>query len=121
MSFHLHNLHFSPTPSALAIGLAALVIVGVLCGLSWKRSPHPRRTALLESLRFLCTLLVVLLLWKPEWLTILHPETKPRIAILWDASKSMETLDAELPELFSPSHEVVTRAAWTAQALDSPL
>lgn len=121
MSFHLHNLHFSPTPSALAIGLAALVIVGVLCILSWKRSPHPKRTALLESLRFLCTLLVVLLLWKPEWRTILNPETKPRIAILWDASKSMETLDAELPALFSPQREVVSRAEWTRTALDSPL
>ena len=121
MSFHLHHLHFSPTPSALAIGLAALVIVGVLCVISWKRSPHPKRTALLESLRFLCTALVVLLLWKPEWRTILNPETKPRIAILWDASKSMETLDAELPELFSPTREVVTRAAWTEKALDSPL
>ncbi len=121
MSFHLQNLHFSPTPAALAIGLAALVIVGVLCVLSWKRSPHPKRTALLESLRFLCTLLVVLLLWKPEWRTILNPETKPRIAILWDASKSMETLDAELPELFSPQRDVVSRAEWTSNALDSPL
>ena len=121
MSFNLQNLHFSPTPSALAIGLAALVIVGVLCVVSWKRSQHPKRTALLESLRFLCTLLVVLLLWKPEWLTILNPETKPRIAILWDASKSMDTLDAELPELFSPKREVVPRAEWTRSALDSPL
>ena len=121
MSFHLHNLHFSPTPSALAIGLAALAVVGVLCVLSWKRSPHPKRTALLESLRFLCTLLVVLLLWKPEWLTVVHPETKPRIAILWDASKSMDTLDAELPQLFSPTREVVSRANWTEQALASPL
>lgn len=121
MSFNLQNLHFSPTPSALAIGLAALVIVGVLCVISWKRSPHPRRTALLESLRFLCTMLVVLLLWKPEWRTILNPETKPRIAILWDASKSMDTLDAELPELFSPKRDVVSRASWTEQALASPL
>ena len=121
MSFHLHNLHFSPTPSALAIGLVALAAIGVLCVLSWKRSPHPKRTALLESLRFLCTLLVVLLLWKPEWLTVVHPETKPRIAILWDASKSMDTLDAELPEIFSPKREVVSRAKWTEQALASPL
>ena len=103
MSFNLHNLHFSPTPVTLAIGLAALVFVAVLCVISWRRSPHPTRTGLLEGLRFLCTLLVVLLLWKPEWLTVIHPVTKPRIAILWDASKSMTTLDAELPELFSPT------------------
>ena len=121
MSFHLHNLHFSPTPATLAIGIGVLVLVAFLCVLSWKRSPHPKRTALLEALRFFCTLLVVLLLWKPEWLTILHPETKPRIAILWDATRSMDTLDAELPDLFSPKRGVVTRAEWTQAALDSPL
>jgi len=121
LSFHLYNLHFSTTPATLAIGLAALAIVGFLCILSWKRSPHPRRTAMLEGLRFFCTLLVVLLLWKPEWLTVLHPDTKPRIAILWDASKSMETLDAEVPQLFSPTEAIVSRAEWTQMALDSDL
>ena len=121
MSFHFYNLHFSPTPATLAIGLIVLAAVGVLCVLSWKRSPHPRRTALLESLRFICTLFVVLLLWKPEWLTILHPETKPRIAILWDASRSMQTLDAEMPDILSPQRGVVSRADWTRAALDSPL
>lgn len=121
MSFHIHNLHFSTTPATLAIGIAALVIVGVICVLSWKRSPHPRRTAVLEGLRFLVTLIVVLLLWKPEWLTVLHPHTKPRIAILWDASKSMDTVDAEMPQLFSPNRAVVSRHDWTRSALDSPL
>ena len=121
MSFNLQSLHFSPTPVTLAIGLVALVLVGALCYISWRRSPHPTRTALLEGVRFLCTLIVVLLLWKPEWLTIIHPQTKPRIAILWDASKSMETLDAELPELFSPTREVVSRAEWTKSALGSPV
>lgn len=105
----------------LAVGSLALAGMAVLCFLSWKRSPHPRRTALLESLRFLATLLVVLLLWKPEWLTVIRPETKPRIAILWDDSKSMTTLDAELPQLFSPSRAVVTRTEWVQTALKSPL
>jgi hypothetical protein len=121
LSFQLHNLHFSPTPATLAAGLAALVLVAVLCLLSWQRSPHPKRTALLESLRFLATLAVVLLLWKPEWLTVVHPETRPRIAILRDESKSMTTLDAELPDLFSPERKVVTREDWSRIALDSPL
>ncbi len=120
MSFHLHNLQFSPTAATLTLGLAALAVIGLLCFLSWKRSPHPRRAAVLEALRFLCTLLVVLLLWKPEWRTIIHPETRPRIAVLWDASKSMGTLDAEVPLLFSPGREVVSRADWTQLALKQP-
>ncbi|MGC4014204.1 MAG: hypothetical protein QM755_06745 [Luteolibacter sp.] len=58
MPFSLSNLHFSPTPVTLAVGLAALLAVIVLAILSWKRSPHPRRTALLEGLRVLATLIV---------------------------------------------------------------
>ncbi|TAE75213.1 MAG: hypothetical protein EAZ84_09730 [Verrucomicrobia bacterium] len=121
MSFHLQNLHFSPTPATLAIGLTSLVLIGALAVLACKRSPHPKRSAVLESLRFFCTLLVVLLLWKPEWLSVVHPETKPQIVILRDASKSMETLDAELPEFLSPEREVISRASWTNRILDSPL
>src|SRR5690606_3482396 len=69
-------------------------------------------------LRFLCTLLVVLLLWKPEWRSVIHPETRPRIAVLWDASRSMETLDAEVPQLFAPGREIVSRGECTRLALD---
>ena len=90
-------LHLSPTPVTLWIGIVALLVVAVLCVLSWKRSPHRGRTALLEILRFLAAAAVVLLLWQPEWRHILHPDTKPKIAILWDASKSMSTVDAQLP------------------------
>ena len=60
--------------------------------------PAPRSAPpLLECLRFLAALAVVILLWQPEWLTTVHPDTKPQIAILWDDSKSMTTIDATLP------------------------
>ncbi|MFD0896077.1 hypothetical protein KBB96_01190 [Luteolibacter ambystomatis] len=119
MPFTLSNLHFSPTPVTLVVGVAALLAVIVLAVMSWNRSPHPRRTAFLEGLRVLATLIVVLLLWKPEWLTITHPTTKPRIAILWDDSKSMTTLDATLPPSLSDKAEIVSRAEWVKRALDS--
>ena len=121
MSFHLHHLHFSPTPITLALGLIALVAIGVLCVLSWKRSAHRVRTGLLESLRFLITLIVVLLLWKPEWLTIVDPETRPRIALLVDASGSMTTLDAELPENIDANLKVVSRSEWIDQVINDDL
>ena len=103
-------LHLSPTPVTLWIGIVALLVVAVLCVLSWKRSPHRGRTALLEILRFLAAAAVVLLLWQPEWRHILHPDTKPKIAILWDASKSMSTVDAQLPPSLPPAGEVISRA-----------
>ncbi|MGL4401686.1 MAG: hypothetical protein ACRCXD_17635, partial [Luteolibacter sp.] len=114
-------LHFSPTPLTLWIGIIALILVGVLSVVSWKRSPHPRRTAALECLRFLSTLVVVLLLWQPEWLTTLHPDTKPQIAVLWDDSKSMSTIDAALPPELSNKAGIVSRAEWVRKALASDL
>lgn len=121
MSFSISNLHFSPTPLTLTIGLLALAFILALSVLSWQRSPHPRRTAILETLRVVSTLLVVLLLWKPEWLTITHPQTKPRIAILWDDSKSMSTVDAALPPSLSDKATIVSRADWVKKALGSDL
>ncbi len=114
-------LHLSPTPLTLWIGIPALVLVVALSVISWKRSPHPGRTAVLESLRFLSALAVVILLWQPEWLTTIHPDTKPQIAILWDDSKSMSTIDAALPPALSDQSRVVSRAEWVKTALASNL
>ncbi|MEY3897369.1 MAG: hypothetical protein RLZZ214_2890, partial [Verrucomicrobiota bacterium] len=114
-------LHLSPTPLTLWIGIIALVLVGALSVISWRRSPHPRRTGVLEALRFLATLAVVILLWQPEWLTTVHPDTKPQIAILWDDSRSMTTTDAALPPALSDKSEIVSRGAWVKKALASDL
>ncbi len=114
-------LQLSPTPFTLWIGIIALIVIAGLSLLSWKRSPHPRRTALLEGLRFLAGLSVVILLWQPEWITTIHPDTKPKIAILWDDSKSMTTIDAPLPPALSPQAAIVSRAEWVKMALASDL
>jgi hypothetical protein len=114
-------LHLTPTPITLWIGIIALLLIGGLAVFAWRRSPHRGRTAILESLRCLATLVVVILLWQPEWRTTLHPATKPRIAILWDDSKSMTTADAPLPPALSNTSAVVTRAEWVKKALAADL
>ena len=117
-------LHLNPTPITLWVGIAALIGVAVLCFVSWKRSPHPGRTAALEGLRFFIAVLVVMLLWQPEWKTVIHPTTKPKIVVLWDDSRSMETLDAELPEVLlgeGDEEEIVSRKDWVEKALGSDL
>lgn len=106
---------------ALVIGTLAAVIIGILCVVSYKRSPNKKRSLVLECLRFFIGLLVISLLWQPEWLTVINPTTKPRIAILWDDSKSMLSTDAQLPQLFSPKQEIVSRAEFTQQLLKSKL
>ena len=117
-------LHFNPTPFTLWLGIIALLGVAVLCFVSWKRSPHPGRTAGLEGLRFLIAALVVMLLWQPEWKTVINPTTKPKIAILWDDSRSMTTIDAALPAELSEDGVpggIVSRGEWVERALDSGL
>lgn len=105
-------LQFSTTPALIATGIAVWLAVAVFSFLIWTRSPHPARTAAVEALRLLIAALLVALLWKPQWRRIIEPDAKPEIAVLWDASGSMATLDAALPAEISAAREVVTRAAW---------
>lgn len=115
-------LHLNPTTFTLWLGIIVLLAVAALCIVTWRRSPHPGRTAGLEILRFFIAALVVILLWQPEWRTVIHPTEKPKIAILWDDSGSMETIDAQLPpELSEKTDEIVSRAAWVEKALASDL
>ena len=114
-------LHLSPTPLTLWTGIIALLVVGVLSFLTWKRSARRGRAAVLEIMRLLATLAVVILLWQPEWRTVIHPDTKPEIAILWDDSKSMSTIDATLPAALAEKAEIVSRADWVKRALASDL
>ena len=114
-------LHLTPTPLTLWVGILALVVVIILAVISWQRSPHRGRTAVLECLRILVAASVVILLWQPEWLTVIHPDSKPQIAILWDDSKSMTTVDAALPAILSDKSEIISRAEWVKKALTSDL
>ncbi len=114
-------LHLSPTTLTLWIGVIGLILVATLSVISWRRSPFPLRTGLLEGLRFLVALAVVILLWQPEWRITIHPDTKPQIAILWDDSKSMTTVDTTLQDILPATPEVVSRAEWVKQFLASDL
>lgn len=114
-------LDLSPTPVTLWIGSIALLLLGALSLLTWRRGAHRGRTAMLEILRMLAGLTVVLMLWQPEWRTIVHPNSKPKIAILWDDSKSMTTIDATLPPVLSDKVAIVSRAEWVKQAIASEL
>ena len=59
------------------------------------------------------------MLWQPEWRVITEPDSKPEIAILYDASKSTTTADALLPSELDPKQEIVTRKEWIKKVLAS--
>ena len=117
MNFSISNLTFSPSLALFIIGIVALVIIGGLCLTAWKRATRPLRTGLLEGLRFLIAVIIVLMLWKPEWRTVTYPEDKPEIAILWDGSESMTTEDAITPTWLDKNSTVTSRAEFIKQAL----
>jgi hypothetical protein len=114
-------LHFSPTPASLWIGIAALILAASLSLLAIKRSPRRKRTIALECLRMIVITSVVMMLWQPEWQKTLHPDTKPQIVILYDASKSMETIDASIPATPNSEAKVVSRAELSSTTLASEL
>ena len=97
--------------------MIALILAAALSTLAIARSLHRRRTTLLEGMRMLAIAVVVALLWQPEWRQILHPESKPQIAILHDASKSMETIDAGNTSGMGP--KVISRTEATTKILAS--
>ncbi len=115
MHFHIQNLHFAPSLTFFIVGCVALIVVGSLCVMATSRSARPRRTGAIEALRFFITFLVVLMLWGPEWKTIITPENEPEIAILWDASGSGGTLDAQS---LDGSNTVISRRAFIDSALE---
>ena len=94
-----------------------MLAISFLCVVAIKRSTRPKRTGALEALRFFCALIAVLMLWQPEWRVVTEPDSKPEIAILYDASRSTSTADAVLPSELSANQEVVTRKEWLDKIL----
>ncbi|MEM1295568.1 MAG: hypothetical protein AAGH89_09400, partial [Verrucomicrobiota bacterium] len=92
------SLIFNPSTPVLVFGILLIVAATFLCAWAWKRSGWARGVGFLEGLRFLIILLVVLTLFQPEWRELTRPDSKPTVAVLWDQSGSMETVDVIDPD-----------------------
>jgi hypothetical protein len=101
-------LTFLWTPLSLVASVLLVLVTGALCFLAWRRSGYRRSMGMLEGLRFALVCVAAIMLNQPEWIEEYRPEEKPSIAVLWDASPSMETRDV-LPSI-NPASAPVTRA-----------
>ena len=90
----VNRLTFLATPWTIAAAILAWLIVAVLGFVAWRRSGYRASIGALEALRLLILAIVGMLLNQPEWVEEFHPQDKPSIAVLWDASASMTTRDA---------------------------
>lgn len=99
-------LHFPVT--AWTWLLAGLVWLGAarLAWLHWQRRDRNHRVALMEGLRLLVMLMLGFTLLQPEWILKQDQTETPVVAVLKDATRSMETRDVAMPSGY------VTRAEW---------
>jgi len=88
------SLDFLWTPWSAALSIVVVLVTAGFCYIAWRRSGYRPSMGLLELLRLGLVTFVAILLNQPEWIEEFRPEEKPSIAVLWDASTSMETRDA---------------------------
>lgn len=89
-----HSLTFLWTPWSVVTSVVLVLIAAGLCFAAWRRSGYRASMGLLELLRLALVIVAAVLLNQPEVVHEYRPEEKPTIAVLWDASPSMETRDA---------------------------
>jgi hypothetical protein len=88
------SLTFLWTPVSLVMSVLVVLATAGFCFVAWRRSGYRPSMGMLELLRLSLVALVAVLLNQPEWIEEFRPEEKPAIAVLWDASSSMETRDS---------------------------
>ncbi len=96
------ELTFAWTPTTAVFGIAILLATAVFSFLIWKRSRFSAATGALEALRLLVVAAVALTLNQPEWRETFRPDRRPVVAVLRDASGSMQTADVPAAETGAP-------------------
>ncbi len=92
------SLTFLWTPWTLGLSAAAILATAVYSFIAWRRVGFRLSMGLLELLRLSIVAIAALLLNQPEWIEEFRPEEKPTIAVMLDASPSMETRDVVAPD-----------------------
>ena len=87
------SLRFFTTPWTVGLSALLVAVTAAVCFVAWRRSGFARGQGLLELVRLAIACLVAVLLNQPEWVEEHRPDTKPVIAVLHDASPSMDTRD----------------------------
>src|SRR5487761_1143324 len=111
-----HSLTVFPTGWSVVLSVLVVVAAAALGYVAWRRSGFRRAIGLLELLRLSIVVAIAVLLNQPEWIEQFRPEHKPTLAVLHDASRSMQTRDAVDPR--RPSAPPRTRAEAAAPLVD---
>lgn len=90
---NVSHIHFLGTGWHIAVSVAGVIVTAGFCFVAWRRSGYRRSLGMLELLRLSIVVLAAFLFNEPEFVEEFRPEEKPSVAVLWDASTSMETRD----------------------------
>jgi hypothetical protein len=115
----IHTLTFLWAPWSIAVSLAVVAATAGLCFIAWRRSGYRTDYGLLELLRLVLVAFVAVLFNQPEWVEEFRPEERPAIAVLWDSSASMDTVD--VPITYSSSAPLVAAGSGTSASSSAPL
>src|SRR5258708_31580236 len=111
------SLTFLTTPWSIAASVVGVVVTAGYCFAAWRRSGYQRSLGLLELLRLTIVCFAAVLFNQPEWIEEYRPEEKPSVAVLWDASPSMETRDVVAAG--RPGSQPITRHESIAPLIDA--
>lgn len=87
------TLTFQWTTGSLIFSVAVVLATMLFSFIAWQRSQYRASIGMLESLRILIVLFAAVLFNQPEWIEEFHPDEKSQLAVLVDATQSMETRD----------------------------
>ncbi|MBI3864211.1 MAG: hypothetical protein HY290_20195 [Planctomycetia bacterium] len=90
---NVSQFHFLGTGWHIAVSVVGVIATAGFCFAAWRRSGYRRSLGMLELLRLVIVGLAAFLFNEPEWVEEFRPDEKPTVAVLWDASTSMETRD----------------------------
>ncbi len=109
----ISTLTFQWSPWTILLAIALFIATMVFSWIAWQRSGFRKSVLLLEGLRLTVVAIAGLLLNQPEWVEEFRPNEKPVVAILTDASRSMETRDhiSRSSAATPPSNSVETPAS----------
>ena len=110
------TLTFLWTPFSLGASIAVVAVTAALCFTAWRRSGYRASFGALEATRLALVIAAAALLNQPEWIEEYRAKEKPTIAVLVDASASMDTRD--VTKTGAPSSATTSRREAVAPVAD---
>lgn len=104
------TLVFLATPTTVTLSVLLVAAAAALSYVGWRRSGYRASYGWLEALRLAIAVFVAVLFNQPEWIEEYRPEERPTVAVLYDASASMDTRDV-MSESSPGAPEISRRAA----------